>query len=165
MAFFQTLNSNINLVTEMILNNVDLCKLIGYDNNDPLSNPPIPITRDLLMDRVFPLPKDPAAIVDKKSIINAYFYMSEPYHVNSGFRKIELRFDIMSHIDLWMIDGGIRTYSMSNYIDEMFNNVIIAQLSGKAVYFKGWKAVKYSEFYYGYHLVYELSDNSNVGCL
>jgi hypothetical protein len=164
MAYFSTLNSSIMVALQLLLADQELCKLLYYGEPNPLSQPNIPDTNILLMKNIFPLPKEPDSEKDQKALVCAYFYESEPYRKNSGFRQVWLCFDIICHIDVWMIDDGLRTYSISNRIDAMFNNRIVPELSINAMYFETWIQRKYSNYFYGYHLAYRLSNDSNVGC-
>lgn len=164
-AFFSTLEIKIRKIIEKIIESQDLCKLVYYDENNPLSQPTISDTSSLIGNRIFPLPKYSFAETEKCSRINVYFKNSQPYEPNSGFRKIILYIDIICNDDIWLIDNsGIRPYSISNKIDEIFNNQFIKELSLKKVYFLNWNLIEYADYFHGYCLMYELSDNSNVEC-
>lgn len=165
MAYFSDLNDNLNFVVSKVLENQDLCKYLYYNVADPLLQPDIPDTRStLLMDNIFPLPKDPGLIEDQMSILNIYFPFVKPYTPNSGFRKIELCFDIMCHLDLWNIDDGIRVYCIANQIDSMFNNKFYGELSFNANFFDRAAIRKFSDRFYGWQVIYQISNDSNVGC-
>lgn len=163
MAHFDNLNSSIMTAIQLLLSDQTLCKLLYYAEPNPLSQPDIPDTNILLMRNIFPLPKEPDSDKDQNSILCVYFYESQPYN-NSGFRKVWICFDIICHLNVWMIDDAIRTYSISNRIDALFNNRIVPELSINAIYFESWVNRKYSHYFYGYHLAYRLSNDSNVGC-
>jgi len=163
LSFFKDLNSKIIKIIEILESNQDLCKYLYYPNNDPLSEPNIDDTSILTMKNIFPLPKDTNAITDKISLINVYFQSSKPYRNNSGFREIYLCIDVMCHLDLWLIDEGIRAYCICNKIDEIFNNQHISDLSINNIYFENSQVSYYSDYYYGYKMVYKLSSESNVG--
>jgi hypothetical protein len=164
MSYFKELNAGINKIIEIILNNQDICKLLFYDEYNPLSLPNISNTRSLLMDRVFPLMKNPDSETEQKTILDIYYYSSEPWDKNSGFRQTYICFDIICHLDLWMIESGIRPYSILNEIDMMFNNKKIPILSHNNIWFESCKASRYSDYFYGFHIIYKLTNNSNVGC-
>ena len=164
MAYFDKLNNSIMIAIELLLSDQDLCKLLYYSEANPLSQPTIPDTNILLMKNIFPLPKSPNSEKDQKAIVNVYFYESEPYQKNSGFRKVYLVLDVMCHLDVWMIDNGLRPYSISSKIDALFNNKLVPELSINSMYFEHWGQKRYSDYFYGYHLTYRLSNDSNVGC-
>ena len=163
-AFFSKLEEMIMLVVQMLESDQTLCKLLYYGEPNPLSQPDIPDTTVLLMNSIFPLPKSPDAEQNQKAFVNVYFYSSSPYNKNSGFREVYLCFDVICHLDVWMIDGGMRPYHISSRIDKMFNNSLVAELSINPMYFSSWKHMRYSDYFYGYHITYKLSNNSNVGC-
>jgi len=164
MAYFNELNTNINIVLEYILGDQDLCKLIYYNEPNPLSQPTISDTSILLFDKIYPLPKKVLAEEEKATILNTYFYSSKPYSNNSGFRPVVLCFDIMCHLDVWKIESALRPYSISNKIDTLFNNEYNSDLSMNYIYFMSWSPMQYSDYYYGYNLKYSLSNSSNIGC-
>ncbi len=164
-AYFSTLEIKIRKIVEKVIESQDLCKLIYYNQPNPLDQPDITDTSILIMDKIFPLPKYSFSETDKGSRINIYFKNSQPYENNSGFRQIILCIDVICHDDVWIIDNsGIRPYALSNKIDEIFNNQFVADLSMKNIFFRNWGFVEYADFFHGYTLIYELSDNSNVGC-
>jgi hypothetical protein len=164
MANYKNYNENIMKIIGMVLDNQVLCKYLYVDTESPQSSTPITNTSELIMKRIFPLPKTVEAITDKMSILNIYFPTSEKYKVNSGFKEVILYFDIMSHLDIWMIDEGIRVYSIMNEIDKMFNNIYISKLSMNRILFEKDSIMKFSDYFYGYRLCYRLSQSSNVGC-
>jgi hypothetical protein len=163
LAFFQELNSSIFLIRDMLLANQNLCKLLYYNERDPLSQPTISNTKVLDMENLFPMPKMPDIETKKQSILDYYFNISEPWTENPFFRKTYLTFDIIIHLDLWLIKDALRPYSILNEIDEMFNNKYINDLSGKNIYANDAKVLKYSDMFYGYHMIYDLTNTSGIG--
>lgn len=165
MGYFKELNQNINVILKLIFKNQDLLKYLKYGDELPLSNPDIISPRSLINENIFLTPKTPDAITEQCSILNIYFISSKPYRKNSGFRELYLCFDIMCHLDIWMLDDSkIRPYCICEEIDTMFNNQQISELSLNRVYFENDVIVKYSDYFYGYRLTYKLSSDSNVGC-
>lgn len=162
MAYYEKYNENIMKILTMILENQNLCKYILVDNFSPLSSTPIQDTNVLLMNRIYPLPKIPESQTLEKTIVNVYFPTSEPYKLNSGFKEVRLYFDIMSHLNIWMIDEGIRCYSIMNEIDKMLNDKYIKGLSSKRIYFEKDSIIKFSDYFYGYRICYILSHSSNI---
>jgi hypothetical protein len=164
MANFEELNTNILLSIQMILANQNLCKYLYYADSNPISQTTISDTSILLMNNLYPLPKIPNAETGKISIVNVYFPSLKTGKKNPGFRKDVLCFDVMCHLDTWMIDEGIRPYSICREIDKMFNDKQISALSINRVYFDSANIRQYSDYFYGYYMVYELTNPSNVGC-
>ena len=163
MAFFDDLNTNIKIIEGILLADDDFCNLLYYNHATPLSATPLPDPKILRMQNLCPLPKIPDAETEKLCMVNYYFYSSKPYN-NAGFREVELCFDVICHLDLWPIKNALRPYSVLNQIDELFNHQLVEGLSGKNIRFKSLQPMRYSDKYYGYHLIYELTNNSWVGC-
>lgn len=165
MAYFKDLNDKIVYITNMVKANQDLCKLLYYSENNPLDFPDIFDTQTLMLRNIFPLPKSPESVKEQISILNVYFLNSKNYSKNTGFRPVYLVFDIMCHLDIWMLNNNqIRPLSICSKIDEMFNNVVIQQVSDAAIFWDGLDMYKFSDYYYGYRLTYKISESSNMGC-
>ena len=162
MAYFSELNISINEIISRVLNNQDLCKYLYYNEPDPLSKTDISDTSTLLLNNIFPLPKEPDAETDKISLLNVYFYSGKIGDLNKGFKCEYLVFDIICHLDIWMVKNGIRPYYISNKIDEIFNNKHIPLLGINKPIFDYWICKKYSNYFYGFNLMYKLYNNSNM---
>lgn len=162
MAYFSELNVCINEIMSRVLENQDLCKYLYYNDPDPLSNPDISDTKILISNNIFPLPKDPDSITDEISLLNIYFYSGKHGDINKGFKCEYLVFDIICHLDIWMIKNGIRPYYISNKIDEIFNDKRIPILGFSKPIFDFWVQKKYSNYFYGFNLMYRLYNNSNM---
>ena len=168
MAYFKDLSNKIVYILNLIKSDQDLCKLLYYSEENPLEQPDITDTQELMFRNLFPLPKNPESIKEQRALLNVYFLDSQNYKINKGFRYIYLAFDIMCHLEVWMIfdgvDSAIRPYYISNKIDEIFNNTVIEQVSDAAIFFEEWKPVRFSDYYYGYRLIYKISESSDIGC-
>jgi len=164
MAYFELLDVGINVVLDEIFNDQDLCKFLYYNQPNPLDQNTITDTTSLLLQNIFPMPKDPDAKEEKKSYLNIYFYNAKPFENNSGFKKTYLCFDIICHLDIWMINDGLRPIKICSKIDRIFNNKYFKDLSLSKIFFADWRCNKYSDYFYGYNLVYSLGQDSNTGC-
>lgn len=157
-----------SVIGDYIFNDQELCKLLYYNkkSENPLLELDIEKPRTLLMSNVFPLPKSPDAELDMKTILSVTFGDATPWENNRGFVKIVLRFDIMCHLEVWDIPDGLRPYKIASKIDKMFNNKAIQGLSDTKILSLGFSPpIKYSNYYYGLRLGYQLTLPSNVGCL
>jgi hypothetical protein len=163
MAYFKELNGAVNKIIEIIISDQELCKLLYYSEDDPLNQPIISNTKTLIFDKIFPFPKQPDAQLEKGSLINIYFLSGKPWSGNNGFKKEMIAIDVLCHLDSWKIIGGIRPYEISERLDTLFNNKNIKEISSNKVYFDGWTNIKYSDYFYGYRLIYILTNDSNVG--
>jgi hypothetical protein len=163
MAYFNELSNVINKMIEIILSDQELCKLIYYSEYNPLNQPTITDSSILLFDKIFPFPKQPGLQQEKGSLINTYFLSSKPWSGNSGFKKELVCVDILCHLDNWKIENGIRPYEISKRLDFLFNNKNIKEISNNRVYFDSWTNIRYSDYFYGFRLVYMITNDSNVG--
>ena len=155
---FQELNTNIMYVIEQLYTSQNLLKLITYDDDSPLSISKSDIIKpsSLLFDRIYPLPKIPDAQTQQKTIVTVIFSHAK-LDSNIKFKKYKLIFNIISHIDIWKISEGLRPYLIAEEIDNIFNELRGTQLSIGKVLFSDFVNVNYSNYYYGYQLVYDIS--------
>lgn len=161
-GYFRELNIIVNTIISMILQNQELCKMIYYDVEEPLSQPDF-TTSVLPYSQIFPLPKTPDAKIEKSTILNVYFEKAKHWKDNLGFKQEYLIIDIICHLDKWnMGNGELRPYSISQKLDEMLNDKYIENVSTNRVLFDGWDIMKYSDYHYGYRMYYCLTNNSNV---
>ena len=168
MSFFQELNTNIKIVEDLLLADADLCLLLYSNNINPLAQTPIVDTKVLRMVNLFPLPKMPDVQDKQKSFLNYYFDTMRPWD-NFKFRKTYLCFDVICHLDLWLITEAVRPYAILSKIDAIFNDASIKtasinSLSNKNIFFDTCDMTKYSDKFYGYHITYDLTKNSNFRC-
>ena len=168
MAYFSDLNTNVKHIKDLLLADQTLCQLLynsdSVDDINPVSATPLSDTGVLWFRNIFPLPKAPTPETDRKSILNYYFLQGSPQRRNTGFRNVELCFDVICHIDCWGINDGIRPYYICNRIDAIFNNRSDEVLTVGDTFFKSWVNMRYGDSYYGYRLIYQLGKDSNVGC-
>ena len=169
MSFFQELNTNIKIVEDLLLADADLCLLLYSNNINPLAQTPIVDTKVLRMVNLFPLPKMPDVQTEQKSFLNYYFDTIEPWD-NFKFRRTYLCFDIICHLDLWLISEAVRPYSILSKIDAIFNyasteTAAINSLSDTNPLFNSCNMTKYSDKFYGYHITYNVTNTSNFRCL
>lgn len=166
MAYFGELSNVASKIIDLILKNQELCKLIYYNQSNPLSQATITNTRSsLLLKQIFPMPKKAPAETEETTIVNVHLYKSELTNRNKGFADEYIAIDIMTHLNKWLIDDGqIRVYEIVNRIDEMLNNKYLAGYSMNYVLLTDVKEMMYSDYFYGYRLVYKFTNNSNANC-
>lgn len=171
MAYFDELNNIVmGAIGDYILQNQNLCKLLYYypteiDNNyNPYAEPDIENTSDLMFKHIFPMPKLPDVILDKQGYLAVTVTGGREVDFNTGFRQVNLCFDIIFHLDAWTIKNGFRPYSVANELDKMFNNQNVSLPNvGKSQYY-GFRTKDYSTYFYGIQLIYSLYTNSNIDC-
>lgn len=171
MAFFTELNDIvIGILGEYILKNQNLCKLLYYYpknvefNYNPFKEPDIKNTSDLMFEHIFPTPKLPEAIDKQKGYLTVTLTGGESVDKNTGFRKVNVQFDIIYHLKAWAIKDGFRPYFVASELDKMFNNQqLTIPIVNKSQYY-GFRMKDYSSYFYGLQLIYEFYVNSNVEC-
>ena len=170
MAFYNELDDILNVVIgDMILKNQDLCKLLYYypDSKtlrfDPLAQPDIQDTSVLLLDKIFPLPKSPDLETEQTGFMTILLTGGAPTE-NSGYRKVNLVFDIVCHLNTWIIRDSYRPYRIAEEIDKMFNNQQTKLPIENKPYAIPFRVRDYSNHFYGLQLCYELQLNSNLEC-
>lgn len=170
MAFLTELDNIVNIATSMLLQNQNICKLISYYPDkinfkfNPLSQPKIQNPSELLLEKIFPMPKTPDAETEQICFIDINVAGGDPMRHNNGFRRVELIFDVICHLDSWIIKGGFRPLKILGEIDGMFNN----QKTNLPIENKPqplpFLPKNYSNKFYGYQIRYELQINSNIEC-
>lgn len=164
-SFFEDLNENIIDVESMLLASTPLCKMLFYSGAtdiDPLIK--ADFNHKLLrMTNLFPMPKMPEVQTDRKAIVSYYFMNGKPQRRNTGFRNVFLCFDVMCHLDSWLIKDGLRPYAICAILDKMFNGKFIGEFSNGDIFAEDFTHMRYGDYYYGYRLIYKLGKESNVG--
>lgn len=164
MAYYAEWEDIVTKVLELIRNNDELLHYACNSSGDPISEP-IPEWSKILMNHVFPVPKDPESVGTQKAFINVFMNTADPYYKNPFYRQDYLNIEVVCHLETWMMDNGrIRPYVMINLIDEMLNNKNLGEISIMKVYGLGAKCVKFGDMFYGYKLIYKLSNPGAVDC-
>lgn len=180
MPFYEELNPIIyGIIGRIFLRNQNLCKLLYYypDKSDPNSptladldynvfaQPDIANTNQLFMRHIFPMPKMPDASTKQYTYLTVTLTGGYTPEDNINFKYVNLVLDIISHLDTWCVRGGCRPYYIMHEIDKDLNN----QLTDLPIYNKPWligfQPRDYSNYFYGYQVLYKLSVNSNVECM
>lgn len=143
----------------------NLCKLLYYTDNNPLSQPigkplnpnfprpsftSIKESREYIMNKrislkpMVPSEEERGAFI---IVIADNFFLSE----NEEFKVNTLIFDIFVHSDNWLLDNNLRPFLIMEQIDTIFNNRKIS--IGRLKFDSGRTIVLTSQFT-GYQLVY-----------
>ena len=154
MANFEKLNDNINDILVSVTNNQDLCKYIHLPN--PVGQPDIVNTKELLFKKIFPLPRIPDVNETAANFLNLYFADFQLGDSNSGVKTGVLRFEVLCHIDLWRITGHsmLRPLIILREIDQMINNQRI--IGVKKAKFINLAPLFANNKYMGYRVNYEI---------
>lgn len=171
MAYFDELNNIvIGIIGEYLLKNQNLCKLLYYypedkePNYNPLIQKDIDDTTSLMFTHIYPVPKLPDAVTKQQTYLTVTLTGGNSVDFNTGFKKVNVQFDIICHLKAWTIKNGFRPYSIASELDKMFNNQpLTIPIVNKSQYY-GFRTKDYSSYYYGIQLIYEFIVNSNIEC-
>ena len=176
MAFYEELSPILyQIITERFLRNQNLCKLLYYYPDecsdihnsfeyDPLEQPDIKNTNSLYMSSIFPMPKIPKTIEEKKVFLCAYFNGGYEPDSNLAFRNVVLNIDIICHLDVWNIKQRYRPYDIMHEVDVLLNNQLTDLPIENKPFLRGFQTRVYSEYFYGIQMLYNLKVNSNIDC-
>lgn len=169
MAHFKELENILNTTISMVLNNQTLCKLLYYYPQDvdysfsPESMEDIEDTSILLLNNVFPLPKQPDATTDQKCLLDVNVSKMKSI-VGNKYAEVSLTFDIICHLDSWLIKNGFRPLRILFEIDKMFNDQITNLNIVNKPQINNIVPKMYANKFFGYQIEYKIQLNSNMEC-
>lgn len=126
---FAVMGENLFKVANKIVNNQKLCRLLKYQDLDPLDTEKHSDVNgfDLLHKQIILVPKYPEDEIEH-SYIMAVFSGFSINPMNPDFKTTQIRFDIVCPYSEWIInDSSLRPYLIMEEIDKMFNQ---AKLNG-----------------------------------
>lgn len=98
MARFKELQFQLDKTIDLLLSNQNLCKLLTVyqEGLNPLEQPDIPDTSELLFKNIFPLPKSLETQENQIVLLNFWFDNFRRGRENPHFKNYELTFDVLS---------------------------------------------------------------------
>ncbi len=142
-----------------MIENQNLCKLLFYAVDDPLSEPDMSDDQrsSLLNEHIFPMPKIPGEQEYEASFLSIYLDNFKPSVENKGVKESVLVIDVLIHNNLWMLNDKalLRPYLVLHEVDEMLNDKHI--LGFKKMPFDRGRLVRYNSDYSGYQVTYSVS--------
>lgn len=121
---FLSVEKDLSIITNTILKNNNLKKLLYYTSKDCLCKPNLTENQSLeLFSKNIKLV--PKVYVDKKNLIYVIIRMRAftPNGTNPEFRDNIVEFDIICHYDQWHLkDFQLRPYRIAAELDTMFND-------------------------------------------
>ena len=164
MSYFAEWEQITNKTLELVRKNDELLRYLCNSDGSPESNG-APAWKDIIMKYVFPVPKDPLSVGEQKAFLNVYISSSYPYENNPFFRVDYLNVEVGCHLETWFLDSGrIRPYVICNLIDEMLNWKDSPTMSIQKPMNFGAKVLKFGDMFYGYKMVYRMSNASALDC-
>ena len=151
---FMSVDKDLALITERILKNKNLCKILYYTDRDALDRPNLTEEQRLgLMGKNIKIV--PKIYVDGSVL--AYIIISMDNFTpsaNPEFRDNMITFDIVCHLDQWQLkDFQLRPYRIAAEIDSMFNNERLTGIG--ELHFMGASQIVLSDEFAGITLMYE----------
>ena len=126
---------------------------------NPLAKPKLENPSALLLEKIYPMPKTPDAETEQICFIDINIAGGDPMRTNTGFRRVELIFDVICHLDSWIIKGGFRPLKILGYIDGLLNK---SRLTGiGTLLFSGAGQILTSSDYSGYSLTFNAIHGSD----
>jgi hypothetical protein len=176
MGIYQSAENMLNEMLYVIASNDDIMKLIAYDDTitSPLSSTPIANPQDYIYSpespydntyRLYPMCKIPNATEDKKTVICVELLKSKQIDNNPYFRHYIVAFDVVVHIDIKIIKGGIRRdLQIMDRINELFNQKYNSDTMKRA-FQEDDGYVQYNDKFVGYRLIYSFTNKNSHNAL
>lgn len=144
---FLSVDKDMSIITDRIIKNDRLKKLLYYTSADCLSRPNLSDeqTMELFTKNIKIIPK---LYIDKEVLnyLTISFDNFVTNETNPEFRDNTIQFDIICHFDQWALgDFSLRPYKIAAEIDSMFNNQRLTGI-GKLEFMGGVMASVNDEF-------------------
>lgn len=151
---FMSVDKDLQIITEWMLKNKNLCKILYYTDRDALDRP------NLTEEQKVGLFGKQIKIVPKLYVdgsVLAYVIISMDNFTrseNPEFRDNIISFDIVCHFDQWQLkDFQLRPYRIAAEIDSMFDNKRLTGIG--ELHFMGANQIILSDEFAGLTLMYE----------
>jgi hypothetical protein len=151
------LGEQINEIIKLILGSQDLLKLLYYDSKDPLSEADISDPHSLFGQNVFAYPKKPDVQENAIGMVCAYFDRFAKNRENKEVKNGLIIFNVICHVDKWLVTGNIRPYLIIHELETLFNSRIRSILSMGRVEFGGWEYKEWNDKFNGYLMAFKVA--------
>lgn len=149
---FNVVGKNLILLSNMLLNNQKLCKLLYYSNSSPLSQPDFD-TEILFNKNIRVIPKAPDFDEEKGSFVIVLLdqFIVDPGNID--VKLVEIRIDVICPMDEWSInEESLRPFLIMSEIQSAFDGIKINGI-GKLNFLKAERIVL-SETHAGYSMTF-----------
>jgi len=164
MAYLRHWQDIVDKMLEKVRKHDNLLRLVANSTPEPYEAP-VPKWEDVLMKNVFPCPKEPNSVDTQKSFINIYMGQTDIVPENPYYHEDLLYIEVDCHLETWLLKNGeIRPYSMCSILDQMVDNLYVPDMSIQKVIPSKFRVVKFSDMFYGYRLVYKLTNIGSMKC-
>jgi hypothetical protein len=152
MSKFKLLNDNLYKILHRLVENKNLCKLIYYNDENPLSQSEIANSSKLLFDKIYPYP----IAIDPEAEASTFLCLAlDDFSLANGGYGIannKVIFNVLCHNKLWKLKGALRPFLIMEELDNMFNDV--GGIGIGKMQFSGANII-YTKDYTGYRVSYE----------
>lgn len=164
LSYFSEWEQIITKTFEFIKSEDALLRLICNNEPDPYASV-APSWKDIIMNNIFPMPKDPDSVGKEKTFVNIYIGKTNIYDENPYYHENYMYIDVGCHLNLWPLsNGGFRPYRICSLIDKMMDNKSIGSISIQKVIPVDVKVIRFGDMYFGYRLIYKLSNTGGMSC-
>ena len=142
-------------IIELITCDNDLCKYIKYPSMIPTDEPDFD-TSEIVNTHIHPMPKIPKTADNACTFLNIYVDDYLPSNRNRGFCGVVIEIDVLCHLDLWRLDGGVRPYRISQMLKKLIESSNIDEAFSLNELLE-MKKHPFSDSYHGYKMFFGLS--------
>lgn len=121
---FEVMGEDIFKIVEKLQSNQNLLKLLKFTDKNPLTHPDLTQEEidEMLHKNLLIVPKIPDEDENKNCYIVVLLDTYEVDEINSDFKLVKIRFDVVCPFDKWVINNkSLRPYLIMNELDKMFN--------------------------------------------
>ena len=151
---FLSVDKDMEIITNKILKNERLKRLLYYTTKDDLDKPNI--TEDESLELFWKNIKNVPKLQFNKEVlnyINIHFDGFVPNDTNPAFRDNIIVFNIVCHYDQWNLKGfSLRPYKIAAEIDSMFNNQRLTGIG--TLEFLGMNQKIYNDEFAGLNMIF-----------
>ena len=126
---FEVMGEDIRKIVEKLQSNQKLLKLLKFTDNNPLKHEDLAQEDidEMMNKNLLIVPKIPDENEKKDCYIVVLLDNYEVDEVNTDFKSVVIRFDVVCPLDRWIINGSsLRPYLILNELDRMFNEQKLA---------------------------------------
>ena len=151
---FMSVDKDLSLITDWMLKNKNLCKILYYTDRDALDRPALTQEQKLgLFGKQIKIV--PKVYVDGSVLVYVIISMDNfTPSANPEFRDNIVTFDIICHYDQWQLkDFQLRPYRIAAELDSMFNNQHLTGIG--ELHFIGASQIILTDEFAGLTLMYQ----------
>lgn len=155
---FSVMGENLFKITNRLINNPILCRLLKYQDPNPLDETIHPNVNgvELLHKQIVLIPKYPEDGIEYSYVL-AVFEDFSINPANPDFKLAQLRFDVVCPYTEWIInEDNLRPYLLMEEVDKMFNQANLSGI-GKLQFIEA-KPLVLSPQVAGYSLYYSINE-------